>query len=158
MDPCLLKKISTDLPIWRKYSAAPVLKGYSQVTSVTPIIKYFLNTNSPDSEGQLQADELFGRVTGNESEFEGSGSCIVQTIQKKKRKSYCKVTHLLDPIRNLQGYYEHSEKGERRKQDKLQNPMNQAYIDGLANYLCGQLRERKLSPHFCLFFGGIGRE
>jgi hypothetical protein len=151
MDPCLLKKISTELPVWRKYSSAPVLNGYSKVTSLTPIIKDFLSTNPPESEGQLQADELFGRV----NEFEGSGSCIVETVGRKKRKSFCKVTHLLDPIRNIQGYYNHSEKGERRKQEKSSNPMNQAFVDGLANYLFGQIRERKLSPHFCLFYGGF---
>ena len=151
MDPCLLKKISTDLPVWRKYSAAPLLKGYSKVTSITPIIKHFLEKNPLESEGQLQADDLFGKL----HEFEGSGSCIVETVARKKRKSYCKVTHLLDPIRTIQGFYKHSEKGLRRISEKTDNPMNQAYVDGLGNYLCGQLRERKISPHFCLFYGGF---
>jgi hypothetical protein len=32
--------------------------------------------------------------------------------------------------------------------------MNQAYIDTLANYLLGQLRQRNVSPHFCQFYGG----
>ncbi len=106
----------------------------------------------PKTEGQLQSDTLFFKTI----EFEGSGSCFVQTIGKKgKKKAFCKVTHLLDPIRTAQGYYEHSEKGEQRRKAKLGNPMNQAYVDSLANYLVGQLRERNISPHFCLFYGGF---
>jgi hypothetical protein len=51
-------------------------------------------------------------------------------------------------------YYKNTEKGEGRKEKKLTNPMNQAYVDALASYLLGQLVERNLSPHFCLFYGG----
>jgi hypothetical protein len=149
MDPCLCQTISTSLPIWRKYSSAPKIPGYSNITSLTPIIKEFLGT--ADGEGQLQADELFARV----QDFEGSGECIVETVGKKKRKAFCKVTHLLDPIRTIQNFYEHPEKGGRRKNQKQNNPMNQAYVDSLANYLLGQVRERGLSPHFCLFYGGF---
>jgi hypothetical protein len=106
----------------------------------------------PNAEGQLQSDNLFFKTV----DFEGSGSCHVQTIGKKgKKKAYCKVTHLLDPIRTIQAYYEHPEKGSKRKAAKLHNPMNQAYVDALANYLLGQLRERNVSPHFCLFYGGF---
>lgn len=105
----------------------------------------------PVSEGQLQSDNLFARVV----EFEGSGSCTVETVGRKKKKAYCKVSHLLDPIRTMQSFYTHPEKGDRRKQSKLTDPNNQAYIDCLANYLLGQLRERGISPHFCLFYGGF---
>ena len=150
MDPCLLQKLNIALPSWRKYSAPPLLKGYSQITSLTPIVKEFLG-EAAQGEGQLQADNLFARV----HEFHGSETCIVETVTKKRKKAYCKVTHLLDPIRFMQSYYKHPVKGERRFKDKLENPMNQAFVDGLANYLCGQLRERKLSPHFCLFYGGF---
>ncbi len=148
MDPCLCQTISTTLPPWRKYSSAPKIPGYSNISSLTSIIKEFVKA---EGEGQLQADELFARV----HDFVGSGECVVETVAKKKRKAYCKVTHLLDPIRTIQNYYEHPEKGERRKASKIGNPMNQAYVDGLANYLLGQVRERGLSPHFCLFYGGF---
>jgi len=105
----------------------------------------------PDSEGQIHSDELFARLV----EFEGSGSCVIETVGKKRRKAFCKVAHLLDPIRTIQKYYLDPVKGERRIADKLKNPMNQAFIDSMANYLLGQLRERGLSPHFCLFYGGF---
>jgi hypothetical protein len=149
MDPCLCQTIATSLPPWRKYSSSPKISGYTNITSLTPILKEFLP--NVEGEGQLHADELFARV----HDFEGCGSCIVETVAKKKRKTFCKVTHLLDPIRTIQNFYGHVEKGERRRQTKLGNPMNQAYVDGLANYLLGQVRERGLSPHFCLFYGGF---
>lgn len=154
MDSCLTKSIPFTLPVWRKYGSLPKLDGYTQISSLTPILQEFLSiggTTAPTSEGQLQADHLFGRV----HEWEGSGPCVVEMVNKKKKKTYCKVTHLLDPIRTLRGYYIHPVKGERRRQDKLNNSMNQAFVDSLANYLLGQVRERGLSPHFCLYYGGF---
>jgi len=150
MDPCLTQQIPVSLPVWRKYSSAPKIAGYTSITSLTPMVQKFLGS-LPDSEGQLNSDQLFGRVNS----FQGSGSCVVETVARKKRKAFCKVTHLIDPVRKLQAYYENPVKGERRKKDKLENPENQAYIDCMANYLLGQLRERNVSPHFCLFYGGF---
>ena len=106
-------------------------------------IKEFLA--NVEGEGQIQADEIFARC----QQFDGSGECVIETVGKKKKKAYCKVTHLLDPVLMLKGYYTNENKGGERKQKKINNPMNQAYVDGLANYLLGQLRERKISPHFC---------
>jgi hypothetical protein len=105
----------------------------------------------PESEGQIQSDELFAKLV----EFQGSGPCIVEGVNKKKKNAFCKVTHLIDPIRTIQSYYTNPVKGEKRKQHKLKNSMNQAYVDSLANYLLGQLRERNISPHFCLFYGSF---
>lgn len=148
MDSCLTQEIPITPPAWRKYSRVPTIPGYSEVTSITPIIKEFLEA---DSEGQLNSDNLFGRLKA----FEGSGDCVLETVSKKNVKGFCKVTHLLDPVRSIQNYYKHPTKGARRLADKVDNPMNQAYIDCLANYLLGQLRERGVSPHFCLFYGGF---
>lgn len=151
MDSCLTQKIQVSLPLWQSYTTMPTFKGYTNVTSITPILGELFGSK-PATEGQLQSDNLFFKTI----EFEGSGSSFIQTIGKKgKRKAFCKVTHLLDPIRTAQGFYTHPEKGERRKKEKADNPMNQAYVDALANYLLGQLRERNISPHFCLFFGGF---
>jgi hypothetical protein len=150
MDSCLTQPIPVALPVWRKYSKAPVIPGFSEITSLTPILGTFLET-PPDSEGQLNSDDLFGRVI----RFEASDECIIETIGRRKISCYCKISHLLDPIRTIQDFYEHPEKGLRRKSAKLNNHFNQAYVDTLANYLLGQLRQRKLSPHFCLFYGGF---
>jgi hypothetical protein len=150
MDSCLTQTIPVALPIWRKYSKAPVIPGFTDITSLTPILGTFLDT-IPDSEGQLNSDDLFGRVL----RFDASDECVIETVGRKKISCYCKISHLLDPIRTIQDFYEHPEKGTRRKSAKLNNPVNQAYVDTLANYLLGQLRQRKISPHFCLFYGGF---
>ena len=149
MDPSLTQTIRVDLPVWKRYSSAPKIPGYSQITSLTPILQHFLP--NLEGEGQLAADNLFGKV----EELEGFGECVVTTVARKKKKAFCKVTHILDPIRSMQAYYEHPEKGQRRKEEKLNAPMNKAYVDSLCNYLVGQLRERGLSPHFCFFYGGF---
>jgi hypothetical protein len=149
MDACLTQPIPVSMPVWKKYSGVPKLPGYTNISSLTPIVEKFLGA-MPDSEGQIASDNLFIRVT----DFNGSGDCKVDTVSKKKCASFCKVTHLLDPIRTIQKFYSDPVKGDRRRGAKLNNPMNQAYIDSLANYLLGQLRERNVSPHFCLFYGG----
>jgi hypothetical protein len=155
MDPCLNQPIPVALPAWRKYSKAPEIPGYTDVSSLTPIVGKFMGS-MPDSEGQLNSDQMFIKLV----DFEGSRECLIETVgkqgktDKKKTKAFCKVSHLLDPALFVKNYYDHAEKGERRRLYKLNNPMNQAYIDTLANYLLGQLRERNVSPHFCQFYGG----
>jgi hypothetical protein len=153
MDSCLTQGIEVSTPPWRKYSRAPTIPGYKEVTSLTPIITEFIGLQ--DSEGQLGSDNLFGRL----KEFEGSGDCVIETLgqgqKQKTSKGFCKVTHILDPVLSLKHYYKHKTKGASRMAEKIDTPMNQAYIDTLANYLLGQLRERDISPHFCLFYGGF---
>lgn len=74
-----------------------------------------------------------------------------------------KITHLLDPVRWLQGKYSlpkhsflpwHQETWE-AAWNKLQDPMNQAYVEALATYALSKLREANLSPHFHLFYGAL---
>lgn len=150
MDTCLTQPIPVALPVWRRYSTAPTIKGFTDITSITPILSTFLDS-TPNSEGQLNSDDLFGRII----KFDASDECVIETVGRKKINCYCKISHLLDPIRTLQDYYDDPMKGVRRRDNKLNNPMNQAYVDTLANYLLGQLRQRKISPHFCLFYGGF---
>jgi hypothetical protein len=150
MDSCLNQPIEVSLPRWNMYSRVPAIPGYTSVSTRIPILERILGT-LPEKEGQLQSDEYFARVHS----FTGSGECVVETASKKRKSSYCKVTHILDPVRKIQGYYDNAEKGKERIQRKTAQHMNQAYIDYLANYLLGQLRERDISPHFCLFYGGF---
>ena len=150
MDSCLNQPIEVSLPQWSKYSRIPNIPGYTQVSTRIPILEKVFQT-LPEQEGQLQSDEYFAKVHS----FNGSGECVVETASKKRRDAYCKVTHILDPVRKIQGYYDDPEKGEARKARKTACHMNQAYIDFLANYLVGQLRERDISPHFCFFYGGF---
>lgn len=74
-----------------------------------------------------------------------------------------KVTHLLDPVTWLQGKYSaprqtllpgHNETWGSMNA-KLQDPMNQAYIEALATYSFSRLREGEYTPHFHKFFGAF---
>lgn len=74
-----------------------------------------------------------------------------------------KITHLLDPATWLQGKYSipkqsilpgHNETWGAMNQ-KLQDPMNQAYIEALATYCFSRLREGDYTPHFHKFYGAF---
>lgn len=105
------------------------------------------------------------------TEKNGSGLCRF-TLEKNSGQAgqeihevqgFRKITHLLDPVRWLQGKYSlprnqilpwHAETwGPAWK--KLQDPMNQAYVEALACYALGKLREDGYSPHFHAFYGAV---
>jgi len=89
-----------------------------------------------------------------------SGSTVAEAT---KTPAYLKVTHLLDPIHWMQGKYSlPDEKAETSKSKflkstmkKLQDPWNQAYVESIASYALGRLREEDLSPHFNMFYGAF---
>jgi hypothetical protein len=77
--------------------------------------------------------------------------------------AFVKVTHLLDPCRWMQGKYTlpkdsglpcHSKSWAAAWQ-KLQDPCNQAYVETIAAYALGRLREENVSPHFNAFYGAF---
>ena len=79
------------------------------------------------------------------------------------RNAFLKVTHLLDPIRWMKGEYSipkqtglpwHS-KTWSAAWTKLQDSSNQAYVEVLASYALGKLRDGGVSPHFNQFYGGF---
>ena len=95
----------------------------------------------------------------------GQGFCTI-TLQKKDgtledKVVFLKVTHLLDPVRWMQGRYSlpqesglpgHS-KSWAYAWHKLQDPWNQAYVEALATYALSSLRTSDVSPHFNNFYG-----
>ena len=142
IDRCLTQQTPVSLPVWKEMSV-PSAPAYTSLTSITPILEPFLG-RAITREGVLASDTQITSVL----DISGSGVCRVETT-RGTLLAYCKVTHLIDPARTLQNYYADAEKGVKRRLAKIENPMNQAYVDGLANYLVGQLRERGISPHFC---------
>lgn len=77
--------------------------------------------------------------------------------------AFLKVTHLLDPVRWMKGLYSlpkhtglpwHS-KTWQTASTKLQDPWNQAYVETMASYALGRLREEGISPHFNNFYGAF---
>ncbi len=83
--------------------------------------------------------------------------------QSAQQAAFLKVTHLLDPIQWIRGRYclpkeaglPWFHKGWLRAWQKLQDPMNQAYVEAIAAYALGRLREENVSPHFNLFYGAF---
>jgi len=113
-----------------------------------------------DSKIQAWLDHKW-RWQGQSSEA-GKGDCEI-TLRNGKQKAYCKVTHLLDPVRWMKGRYEFAiapanpsrTKGWARAQEKLKDPMNQAYVEALSYFSLSRLRELDASPHFPFYYGSM---
>jgi hypothetical protein len=104
-----------------------------------------------------------------------SGPCRLQVVPNvdisgeaeaatpESRRAFLKVTHLLDPTRWMQGEYSLPKepglpwhgKTWTRAWNKLQDPWNQAYVESIASYALGRLREEGASPHFNTFYGAF---
>ena len=102
-----------------------------------------------------------------------SGACEVELVVNTdlsgedvpgiKRPAFLKVTHLLDPIRWMKGEYSIPQKaglpGHSKTwataSTKLQDIANQAYVESIASYALGKLRDAGLSPHFNQFYGAF---
>lgn len=93
----------------------------------------------------------------------GQGPCKLSLKDKGQINAYLKVTHLLDPIRWMQGHYSlpieaglpwHS-KTWTAAWHKIQDPWNQAYVEALATYALSRLRLSEVSPHFNHFYGAF---
>jgi hypothetical protein len=77
-----------------------------------------------------------------------------------EKQAYCKLTHILDPIRWIKNRYTRSLDSKRTKalvrtQKRMKDPMNKAYVECLASYCLSRVRELDLSPHFPLFYGSF---
>ena len=74
---------------------------------------------------------------------------------------FCKITHLLDAYRMIQGNYPISQhpalpapgRKSAKVYSKIHDPHNQAYVDAVACYMLSKFREADHSPHFSLFYG-----
>lgn len=79
----------------------------------------------------------------------------------KDISGFCKMTHLLDAYRMIQGSYPVAQhpalpspgRKSAKVYSKLHDPHNQAYVDTLACYTLSKFREADHSPHFSLFYG-----
>ena len=81
--------------------------------------------------------------------------------QVKDISGFCKITHLLDAYKMIQGNYPMSQhpalpapgKKSAKVYSKIHDPHNQAYVDAVACYMLSKFREGEHSPHFSLFYG-----
>jgi hypothetical protein len=81
----------------------------------------------------------------------------------ERRKAFLKATHLLDPVQWIRGRYSLPKenglpwyyRSGLRTWMKLHDPGNQAYVEAIAAYALGRLREEDVSPHFNFFYGAF---
>jgi hypothetical protein len=157
------------------FRIAPLSSRLSSVTGFRDLQTYFptLDTifsgKNPTSE--LWFDSKY-RICG--IDISGiSGPCLVHLCVNvdcsgempvaETSPAFLKVTHLLDPIRWMKGLYSFpltnklpgNEKTWGNAYNKLQDPMNQAYVETIASYALGRLREGGISPHFNKFYGAF---
>jgi hypothetical protein len=126
--------------------------------------------SAPEDDLWLDHQYRVKEVLSQETKKRSGKVClrIEQNCQDTGREvqdisGFRKVTHLLDPVRWLQGKYSmpkhsylpwHQETWE-AAWNKLQDPMNQAYVEALATYALSKLREADVSPHFHFFYGAL---
>jgi hypothetical protein len=104
-----------------------------------------------------------------------SGPCFLKLVpnvdvsgdmspsETRSQSAYMKVTHLLDPIRWMKGKYSLPKQNGlpwdtqtwAPAWTKLQDSWNQAYVEAVASYALGRLRDEGISPHFNEFYGAF---
>ncbi len=139
------------------------VKGYRNLQTFFPTLAKVFRINKYQSS-KFCLDTPW-RITSIDCSG-GYGPCSLTINENKvdrKINAYLKVTHLLDPIRWMQGRYSlpkeaglpwHS-KTWTAAWHKIQDPWNQAYVEALAAYSLGKLRLAGVSPHFNNFYGSF---
>lgn len=109
-------------------------------------------------------DGFLGEVPQRSGHFSGTVRAFsggLPTEETMDISGFCKITHLLDAYRMIQGNYPVSQhpalpapgRKSAKVYSKLHDPHNQAYVDGVACYMLSKFREGGHSPHFSLFYG-----
>ena len=142
------------------------LKSFRDLHTFHPGLAYLYDL-SGDSSIPIQMDNLLNAKMAEHSvqepkivhlELDRRGS-----DEYESRSAYLKVTHLLDPITWVRGKYELEDSPNffrpsslpKRAAQKLNDPMNQAYVEAVASYALSKLREADVSPHFHYFYGAF---
>jgi hypothetical protein len=148
----ILRGVTLPTPTFRKVDLSTSLqsmKHYSSLKSTIPPMKQIFNIKN-ESNILFDNEYTIHNIQFTEDN-KIKGNCVLKTMFKNNLidvDSYLKVTHLLDPIHFIKNKY--SEEGIK---EKLENPWNQAYVETMASYALGKLREQDVSPHFNLFYG-----
>ena len=152
MDTTILRGVTLPSPTFRKVELSTSLhsmKHYSSLKSTIPPMKQIFNIKN-ESNILFDNEYTIHNIQFTEDN-KIKGNCVLKTMFKNNLidlDSYLKVTHLLDPIHFIKNKY--SEEGIK---EKLENPWNQAYVETMASYALGKLREQDVSPHYNLFYG-----
>ena len=156
MDASILRGVTLPKPKYRKVGLSTSLqcmKHYSKLDStIPPMLKIF----DIETVSNMQSILFDNNYIIENIKFTGDnnikGNCVLEVNYNNKIESvdsYLKVTHLLDPIHILQKKTTPEE-----NQKKIDNYWNQAYVETIASYVLGKLKEEDVTPHFNLFYGG----
>lgn len=144
------------------------VRGFSSLQTYFPTLGKLFRITKHQSK-QIWLDSPYRVV---DLDISGtSGKCEVELVKNIdgedlsgfKRPAFLKVTHLLDPIRWMKGEYSipqqaglpgHS-KTWSFASTKLQDQSNQAYVECVASYALGRIRQAEITPHFNEFYGGF---
>jgi len=159
-----------------KYCLAPLspqletIAGYKALQTYFPTVADVFDIPSKKSH-EFYFDTKW-RIVGLDLSQKGprNGKCNVSLVANEGRDlsaslvpAYTKVTHLLDPVYWMQNKYSLPKeaglpsptKSWEQAWKKLQDTSNQAYVEVMASYALGKLREKNLSPHFNHFYGSF---
>lgn len=136
-------------------STYPGMTRFGKSNKYSPFLRF---------DHKWHLDEFTGDVPQRSGLFSGS----VRLFNNGKPEDvtmdisgFCKITHLLDAYRMIQGNYPMSQhpalpspgRKSAKVYSKIHDPHNQAYVDAVACYMLSKFREGDHSPHFSLFYG-----
>lgn len=158
-----------------RFQSAPLspglqtVQGYRNLQTFFPTLTKLFRLSRWTSDEEIWMDTR-ARVVALDCSGT-TGPCTVDLVANQagggtaatKVTAFLKTTHLLDPIQWMRGVYSLPKESGLpwhhrawlRAWQKLQDPGNQAYIDAIACYALGKLREEGLSPHFNRFYGAF---
>ena len=152
METTLLRGIELPSPKFMNIEIDNNLRNLKHYTKLETYISPFKNLFNSENKNITFENSFIIKNIIIENDENIKGNCKLHVLEdgnKKTIDAYLKVTHLVDPIRVLQ-------KDEKLDISlKLNNPMNQAYVETVASYALGKLRKENISPHFNLFYGAF---
>lgn len=134
----------------------PGMINFSKTKKYSPYLR-FDHMWHLDSFTEGDVPKKSGPFSGKARLFKDGKVCD----EIKDISGYCKITHLLDAYRMIQGNYPMAQhpalpapgKKSAKVYSKIHDPHNQAYVDAVACYMLSKFREADHSPHFSLFYG-----
>ena len=137
-----------------------------------PILSlYFHYHNTKNSFKKIDIDKKYKILQIiNKYDMENTSNCFIDTIiQNKdnnkifKKKLFCKIISLLDPIHIMMNHYQINKNKNYlipnnyhyNTYSKINSMNNNAYIDSFFSYICSELTIQKKIPSFPIFYGQI---
>lgn len=136
----------------------PGMVRFARSNKSSPFLRFDHTWHLEGFEGDASGvPQRSGRFKGVVRAYKGGEA----TGETKAIDGFCKITHLLDAFRMIQGQYPMAQhpglpapgRKSAKVFSKLHDAHNQAYVDSVACYMLSKLREADYSPHFSLFYG-----